>query len=119
MGRTIGPAADFYRLRLTHIDVDGDLEFDWRDDVLWREGPPDAAQESDVWVLQAVSLDEDEAVTSIAAFCERDAAEEALAESRRDLDGMTRREFDAEYLSGPAPDADHEIDGLPGAPPDC
>jgi hypothetical protein len=104
VSRPIGPACDFYRLRVTRIDAGGDVEFDWRDDVLWRSAPPDSMPESDIWVLEAVTLDAQEFVTPIAVFPDADEAREALVEATEDLDEMTRAEFEAEYLHDLADD---------------
>lgn len=98
MTEAIGSASDFYRLRVTHIDAGGDVEFDWRDDVLWRSEPPAFGEETDLWVLEAVTVDAQEFVTPIAVFASSDDAHEALEEATSDLEQMTRSEFEAEYL---------------------
>lgn len=111
MSEAIGPARDFYRLRVAHIDEGGDVEFDWRDDVLWRSEPPAFGDEADLWVLEAVTLDNQEFVMPIAVFSSSDEARDALDEATDDLQEMTRSEFEAEYLhttveeSEDAPDA--------------
>ncbi len=98
MTRIIGQASEFYRLRLTRLDEGGDVEFDWRDDILWRQEAPTPAEEADLWVLEAVTLDEHETVTAIASFATRDDAETGLEEATTDLEAMTRSEFESEYL---------------------
>lgn len=105
MAKVIGPAVEFFRLRLIHIDQGGDSEFEWRDDVLWRDEPVSFAAESDAWVLQAITLDEAEAVLPIASFGERDEALAALEEATADLEAMTRTEFEGEYLHESASDS--------------
>ena len=105
MKRVIGAASEFYRLRLMRIDAGGEVEFEWRDDVLWRKEPSTFAEESDVWRLEAVTLDADETATTIALFSAHDDAHAALEEAAGDLDEMTKSEFESEYLHAPAEDS--------------
>lgn len=98
MGREIGPASEFYRLRLSRVDEGGEVEFEWRDDVTWRSVSTGPAEEADVWVVQAVTLDETETVVHVAAFASSEDAREALDDATADLQSMTRAEFEAEYL---------------------
>ncbi len=109
MRNTIGPASDFYRLRLTRLDVGDDVDFDWRDDVLWAGAPADESQDSSIWVLQAVTLDERESVTPLARYASRDEAEAALGEANDDLAEMTKAQFESEYVAPLVPD-DEDLD---------
>ncbi len=110
MGKLIGPATEFYRLRLTHFDEGGDVEFDWRDDVLWRSTEHAPGEESDVWVLEAVTLDAEESVAPICACATSVEAHETLADVERDLAVMTKSEFEATYIDrcGEEPELEFE-----------
>ena len=35
--QTIGAADEFWRLRLTRVDTTDELDFEWHDDILYRE----------------------------------------------------------------------------------
>ena len=104
MSRVIGPADGFYRLRIRRLDLGGDVEFDWRDDVLWRSTPAAEAVEDDTWFIEAVTLDTSETVTSIAAYGSADEAREAFDSIAEDLAAMSKSEFEAEYLDPRAPE---------------
>lgn len=86
-----------------HLDLGGDVEFDWRDDILWRSARPSGGpRESDVWVVEAVTLDSQEYVTPIGTFASSAEAHEALSEAQNDLASMTKSEFEDSYMgSGP------------------
>ena len=98
MSRIIGPANEFYRLRVTHLDEGGDVEFDWRQDVLWRSPDFEPQQESDIWVLEAVTLDELETVTPLMMSATSGEAHDALAQAQADLDSMSKSEFESAYI---------------------
>lgn len=98
----IGPADDFYRLRVSRLDLGDGVDLDWRDDVLWRRSPESVPSEEDAWVVEAVTLDAKETATPIAEFGSADEAQVALDEIRTDLNSMTKAEFEAEYLGSRA-----------------
>jgi hypothetical protein len=100
----IGPADDFYRLRVRRLDLGGDVEFDWRDDVLWRSVATAATSEADTWVIEALTLDAREAVTPIASFANADDARISLDSIVEDLRAMNKSEFEAEYIAPRTPE---------------
>jgi len=102
MSRVIGAASDFYRLRVTRIDVSDEPELDWRDDILYRDPPPTVLEEEEDWRLEAVKLVDEHAV-EIAQFTEQDQAEVLMAGVQEDLDSMTKSAFEEQYLSSPTP----------------
>ncbi|MBI5232447.1 MAG: hypothetical protein HY876_09825, partial [Coriobacteriales bacterium] len=55
----IGPAEDFWRLRLIRVDAEDEPDLEWRDDVLYREQQSAAPQAASVWRVEAVRLDDD------------------------------------------------------------
>jgi hypothetical protein len=107
MSNIIGAASEFYRLRISRLDVTQEPDLEWRDDILYRKPPADAPEEMDDWLLEAVSLDEDETAYLIATFPESDQAHSLLEAVQIDLDSMTRSVFEDQYLSeaeAPAPE---------------
>jgi len=105
--RTIGSADEFWRLRMTRVDTTEDMDFEWHDDVLYREPRVRPVREMELWHVEAVRLDDYESVERLATFDERDAAEEFLARAREDLTEMTNSQFEEAYLSpDPSPSDD-------------
>lgn len=97
MSKGIGAAADYYRLRLRRFD-DGDTpDFEWHDDILWRQPADAQLREFDRFLVEAVALDDDD-VTSLGVFESSDDAHEALDAAVEDLAGLTRSEFEARYF---------------------
>ena len=99
MTKLIGPADEFYRLRVSRLDLSGEVEFDWRDDILWRTTPGVEPSEEDAWFMEAVTLDGREVVTRIAAFASADEARRVLDEVSADLTSMSKSEFEVTYLN--------------------
>lgn len=96
--KTIGDASDFYRLRVLRVD-DVDLpDMEWRDDILWRRPPATSIDESEVWRVEAVDVDDDENVTVIGVFVDPADAHEALATAEEDLAELTRSAFEERYF---------------------
>lgn len=98
--RIIGAADEFWRLRLTRVDTTDDLDFEWREDILYREPPASIADELEIFQVEAVRLNDYEHASCIARFFSRDEAEEYLAEARDDLSSMTKKQFEDAYLAG-------------------
>lgn len=98
MARRIGAAVDFYRLRVTHIDVSDGLDLEWRDDILYRRPPSANVDEYDSWRVEAVSLDDDSDVVAIASFGTEDEAYEWLSGVSEDLDELVVADFDSRYI---------------------
>lgn len=98
MSGIIGPAADFYRLRIARIEEPEGLDFEWRDDILYREPPPAHLSENEVWILEIIELDNEDAVRVAGRFETRDAAQEVLAAAEEDLAELTRSKFEERYL---------------------
>lgn len=98
MARTIGRAADFFRVRVIRIDATDAVEFDWRDDILYRRPPEDRPDEEEAFQVEAVLLDNDDVVAPIATFVDGDAAHAFLEQCEGDLEEMTKSEFEARYL---------------------
>lgn len=100
VGRIIGAASEFYRLRLTRLDATDEPDFEWRDDILYRSPPAERPEEREEWLVEAVTLDEHETVTEVGRFADAQAARECLAAAEEDLAELTKSGFEERHLSG-------------------
>ena len=98
MGKGIGAAQDYYRLRVVHFDESDAPDLEWREDILWRRPPASRTREFDVYRVEAVALDDDTDVTALGRFDSADDAHEALVGAQEDLDDLTRSEFEERYF---------------------
>lgn len=101
--RVIGNADEFWRLRITRLDTAGDVELEWRDDILYRTPPLEDSDteergEAEVWHVEAVRLDDSEIVARLATCQSQDEALELVDRIQEDLGGMTKSEFEAAYV---------------------
>jgi len=103
--KIIGSADEFWRLRMTRVDTTDETDFEWREDVLYREPPASVLHDTELWHVEAVRLDDYEAVERLASFEERDDAESFLAQAREDLRDMTKSQFEHTYLEPGDPSA--------------
>ncbi len=95
----IGPADEFWRLRLTRMDASEDLDFEWHDDILWRQPQIHLEAGEPAYLVEAVSLgSEPEIVVRLAAFPDEGSAREFLDEAADDLRDMTRSQFEATHF---------------------
>jgi hypothetical protein len=98
MSKVIGAASEFYRLRVTRIDVTDEPELDWRDDILYRDPPAEVPDEEEDWRLQAVRITDDTS-HEIAQFTEQEQAHSLMEAVQEDLDSMTKSAFEDRYLA--------------------
>jgi hypothetical protein len=98
MGKPLGMASDFYRVRVVRLDESGALDLEWRDDILYRTPPAQAVEEFDAWVVQAVEMADDEAATTLRAFQTADEAHGYLEEIESDLIALTRTELEERHF---------------------
>lgn len=74
-------------------------EFEWRDDVLWREAAEvDPGPDYEHFRVEAVAVDDDENVTPLGIFDSSNDAAEALESAAEDLGTLTRSEFEERYF---------------------
>ncbi len=99
MVRKVGAASDYYRLRVTRLDVSDGLDLEWRDDILFRRPPSGRIDEYESWRVQAVNLDDDSDVVSIGSFDTEAEAYEWLGGVAQDLDEATVADFDKRYVA--------------------
>lgn len=99
MATGIGAASDYYRVRVTRVTESDAPEFEWRDDILYRE-PVIADDEPEVvhHRIEVVALDDDENVTAIGIFDSLPDATEAFDTASEDLGALTRSEFEDRYF---------------------
>lgn len=100
MSKAIGRAADFYRIRLLAVDATDPVDFDWRDDVLYRRAPVATPEAREAYRAEAILIgaEREESVTMLAQFADEASARDWVADCREDLAAMTRAEFEARYL---------------------
>lgn len=98
VGKTIGAASDFYRLRITMMDQSEEPDLDWRDDILYRKPPVERLVEGEAYAIEAVRLDDEEDVSPVAIYGSADEAHAALDGVEDDLLELTRSEFEERYF---------------------
>jgi len=95
----IGSAEEFWRLRVTRVDTTEDLDFEWHEDILYREPTVQPSAEVELWHVEAVSIEDVERVVRVATFTDRADAERFFDRTRDDLTQMTRSQFEEVYLA--------------------
>lgn len=100
MARIIGNADEFWRLRITRVDTTAGLDFEWHDDILYRQPTVSFGSEVELYHVEAVRLDDAETVMRLGTFDESGPAREVLAQAAEDLGEMTKSEFESRYLDG-------------------
>lgn len=98
MIRMIGNADEFWRLRVTRLDTTENFELEWHDDILYREPHPDPGLEVESWFVEAVRLDDPEAVSRLATCRSQGEARDVLAAITGDLTQMTKSQFEVAYI---------------------
>ena len=94
--RVFGSADDFYRVRVIRIDIPDELEWEWSEDILWRN-PPAADQGSTPrFRVEAVIKDTTDWL-ELAEVDTPEAARELAETADEDLTQLTKRQFDARY----------------------
>lgn len=94
--KTFGLAKHYYRVRVVTLVEEIPADFDWRDDILFRnpDVPPPKTRRR--YLLQLVRTDEGVS-TDLGEYKKRPEAEQAFASSVEDLAVLTKREFDVKY----------------------
>lgn len=104
MRRLIGAADEFWRLRLTRVNTTDDLDFEWHDDILYRQPHVTVADDIESWNVEAVQLSDFETIVSLGTFSDRERADAFMAKARDDLSEMTKSQFEDAYLTPVAPE---------------
>lgn len=95
----IGAADEFWRLRLTRVDTTDDLEFEWHEDILYREPASTPVTDVALWHVEAVLLANADTVVRLATFSQRDDAETYFDRVTDDLKDLTRSQFEDTYVT--------------------
>lgn len=98
--KIIGPASEFFRLRVTRVDEPEETTLDWRDDILYRTPPQDIASIDLAYLVEAVDIREDGVAHCIARFDSGAEANDALIGIQEDLEEMTLSTFVERYKIG-------------------
>ena len=98
MIHVIGNADEFWRLRMTRLDTTENFDFEWHDDILYRQPSPDPGDEVELWHVEAVRLDDPDIVVRIATCHTQSEARELVERITEDLADMTKSEFEAAYV---------------------
>jgi len=101
--RVIGNADEFWRLRITRVDTTQRLDFEWHDDILYREPEIDYGDEVEYWHVEAVRLDDADTVVRLATFSSDGEARELLKVAQEDLGDLTKSRFELAYFEIPEP----------------
>ena len=96
--KVIGNAGEFYRLRVTRVDEGDSPDLEWREDILWRRPPSQSVSEEEVFQVEAVEYDNDDAITVLAKFATQEEAYTWLESAQDDLAEMTNTEFEETYF---------------------
>jgi hypothetical protein len=101
--RVIGNADEFWRLRITRVDTTQGLDFEWHDDILYREPEVDHGDEVEYWHVEAVRVDDAESVVRLATLPSDTEAREYLATAQEDLGDLTKSRFEMAYFASAEP----------------
>ena len=98
MVRVIGNADEFWRLRITRVDTTQGIDFEWHDDILYREPDVDYGEEVEYWHVEAVRVDDADSVVRLATYSSDDEAREFLEIAQEDLRDLTKSRFETAYF---------------------
>jgi len=99
VSRIIGSAADFYRIRVRFIDTTDPVDFEWREDVLYRSAEPVAIEEEGEYLVEALFLGENRVAQVLERFTEASSASAYAADREGDLKHMTRSQFQDHFFA--------------------
>lgn len=98
MSKTIGSASDFYRLRVMTVDTTDEVDFEWRDDILYRRPPSTDIVDEEAYTVEAVLLDDEDVAYALKTFAEAGEAHEWMYAREEELGDMTKSEFEGAYF---------------------
>ena len=101
--RIIGAADEFWRIRVTRVDTTNDFDFEWHDDILYREPKTQEPAEVELWQVEAVRLDDFDTTVCLASYETRSDAEKFYEQALLDLVEMTKMQFEESYLPESSP----------------
>lgn len=98
MSKTIGSASDFYRLRVMTVDTTDEVDFEWRDDILYRRPPSTDIVDEEAYTVEAVLLDDEDVTFKLQTFADVGGAHEWMYAREEELGDMTKSEFEEAYF---------------------
>ena len=94
--RVFGKASDFYRLRVLKVNEDSEPDINWEPDILWRQ-PETAEQQTKTWyLLQAVSINSEQAF-ALKRFSDGDQAMRYRDKVDELVSELTKQEFEQRF----------------------
>ena len=100
MVHVIGNADEFWRVRLTRVDTTDALEFEWHEDILYREPSISNSVDVEFFHVEAVRVDDPDTVMRIATFADGASARAFLSEIAEALGQSTKSAFESAYFDG-------------------
>lgn len=97
--KIIGSADEFWRVRITRVDTSEDLDFSWRDDVLYRSPSAAPARERHLFHVEAVHVEDRDTKRLLKTFERRNDAEEFAQTARTALTEITKSRFEDTYFT--------------------
>jgi hypothetical protein len=101
--RVIGNADEFWRLRITRVDTTQGLDFEWHDDILYREPQVDHGDEVEFWHVEAVRMDDTDSVVRLGTFSSNEEARRLFDVAQEDLHELTKSRFELAYFESAEP----------------
>jgi len=96
MKKIFGRAADFYRIRLVHVEEVVPPELDWSENILFYPPPLYDSQATFQYRIEVVDTDNSNTLP-MAFFAEKLEAEEKFKVIEEDLNNLTKMEFEEKY----------------------
>lgn len=97
--RIIGAADEFWRLRLTRVDTVDAFNFEWHEDILYRQPIVEKVAEVELWHIEAIRLDDYEARVLLGSFETREGAERFYSQASESLAELTKSQFETQYMT--------------------
>ncbi|HQH68825.1 MAG TPA: amidohydrolase family protein, partial [Candidatus Hydrogenedentes bacterium] len=88
-----------YRLRVMAIDTTDAVDFEWREDILYRRPPSTEIVDEEAYTVEAVLLDDDDIAFPLKTFADAAGAHAWLAERELELAEMTKSKVHVCHVS--------------------
>lgn len=98
MKKIIGPAKEFYRLRIVKLSELDEPSLDWADDVLYRRPVVEPLGTSDSYVVEVVGINDEVVVCLTEPMHSHSEALSFLERAQDDLSDSTLSDFKAKYF---------------------
>jgi len=91
---------DLWRVRIVRLDEYDDFDFEWHDDILYREHRGEDIPIRDLWRVEIVSVATGELKRAMQSLASRDAAESLAAQVTDQSHSLSVQGFMETYLVG-------------------